>query len=244
MEQERKIVVIIPCFNESERFKIVNWEAEFKQYSWVDFLFINDGSTDNTAQLLDEFSTQFDNVFSLAMLKNSGKAEAIRQAVFQFNTIQYSYVAYLDADLATPVSELLRLYDYLAMHTELDLVMGSRIKLIGNHVKRDSKRHYFGRIFATIVSQFILKFPIYDTQCGAKVFRSSLAYELFQEPFETKWLFDVELLLRFKKKNNELESKIKEISLEIWEEKGGSKIKVKEFAQFPVQLLKIYFKYV
>lgn len=51
MEQERKIVVIIPCFNESERFKIVNWEAEFKQYPWVDFLFINDGSTDNTAQL-------------------------------------------------------------------------------------------------------------------------------------------------------------------------------------------------
>lgn len=244
MEKTNRIGILIPCFNEVERFKMLNWSKQFETYRDVDFLFINDGSSDQTQNVLDTFSKEFENVFCLSLLKNSGKAEAIRQGIFQFNIIQYDYVAYLDADLATPVSELIRISQFLLQNGNLALVMGARIKLTGNQVRRSLVRHYFGRVFATIVSQVILKFPIYDTQCGAKVMRSDLAYRLFKDPFITKWLFDVELLLRFKRSDREFELKIKEIPLEIWEEKGGSKIRKREFFQFPLQLLKIYFNYV
>ncbi len=238
-----KIIVIVPCFNEEKRFLSLNWKKEFDYFSSFDFLFVNDGSSDKTAAILTDFSEGFDNVYSLNFTDNLGKANAIRRAVLKTNPSKYRYVAYLDADLATPVSELYKIYEILRHDDNLQFAMGSRIKLIGNKVQRSLWRHYFGRVFATLVSQFVLKFPVYDTQCGAKVIESDLALELFAKPFETKWLFDVELLLRFKQKDINLEQKIKEIPLDIWEEKGKSKIKFLEFFIFPVQLLKIYIKY-
>ena len=121
--------------------------------------------------------------------------------------------------------------------------MGSRIKLIGNKVNRSLKRHYFGRIFATIISQFILKVPIYDTQCGAKIFNSKVIDVLFDKPFQSKWLFDVELLLRLKNNNYNLQNTVVEIPLNEWTEMGNSKIKFTEVLSFPFQLIKIYFHY-
>lgn len=243
MEKESKIIIIIPCFNEAKRFSQLNWEKEFEIFKEFYFLFINDGSKDKTIDFLENFSNNYPNVFFLELFNNVGKAEAIRQGVLQFNSIQYDYVAYLDADLATSVSELKRISEYITNTKRLEFVMGFRIKLIGNQVKRTLFRHYLGRIFARLVSQFILKFPIYDTQCGAKIMTSNLALQLFEVGFITKWLFDVELLLRFKNINPNLEQKTKETPLETWEEKGGSKIKFKEFIGFPFQLLKLYTKY-
>jgi hypothetical protein len=117
--------------------------------------------------------------------------------------------------------------------------MGSRIKLIGNNVQRSLVRHYFGRIFATIVSQFVLKVAVYDTQCGAKVIDFETAKPIFSKPFISKWLFDVELLKRLKKIHN-LKEVVKEIPLEKWEEIRDSKIKVVDFFKIPFELFQIY----
>lgn len=119
--------------------------------------------------------------------------------------------------------------------------MATRIKLLGNNVIRSSKRHYLGRIFATIISKFILKTPVYDTQCGAKIIKSDVVFLLFEKEFKTRWLFDVEMLLRLKKSGN-LENLVTEIPLATWIEKGNTKIKFKEFISFPIQLIKIYFQ--
>jgi len=134
------------------------------------------------------------------------------------------------------------LLEFSKDNPHLKIVMGTRIKLIGNNVIRSSRRHYLGRIFATITSNFILKTPIYDTQCGAKIIKADIAQFLFAKKFDTKWLFDVEMLLRLKKDQENLENCVAEVPLTTWIEKGDSKIKFKEFINFPFQLIKIYLK--
>jgi len=234
-----KVVIIIPFYNEVERIKLENFHQIFNGFQNYNFLLVDDGSSDKTINILEEFKSKFTNVEVLKLAKNIGKAEAIRSAVLSVS--ESDFISYYDADLATPFSELDRLIQFSIQNLNYKMVMGARIKLIGNGVKRSLKRHYFGRVFATIVSQFILKVAVYDTQCGAKVVDYETAKLIFEKPFISKWLFDVELLKRLQKKYD-LKNVVKEIPLEKWEEIGKSKIKVADFIKIPFQLIQIYRK--
>ena len=232
-----KITIIIPFYNEEKRIEIERFHQIFNNYLQYDFILVDDGSTDDTSIILNEFKNKFPNLTILKLDKNVGKAEAIRAAVLSISTADF--IVYYDADLATPFSELEKLIQFSIVHQNYKMVMGARIKLIGNGVKRSLTRHYFGRIFATIVSQFVLKVAVYDTQCGAKVIDFKIAKLIFSKPFLSKWLFDVELLKRLQKIHN-LNEVVKEIPLENWTEIGNSKIKVTDFFKIPFELLKIY----
>lgn len=232
-----KITIIIPFYNEEKRIDFDCFHQIFNNYLQYNFILVDDGSTDNTSIILDEFKNKFPNLTILKLDKNIGKAEAIRSAVLSISTADF--IVYYDADLATPFSELEKLIQFSIQNPNYLLVMGARIKLIGNQVKRSLKRHYFGRIFATIVSQFVLKVAVYDTQCGAKVIDFETAKHIFSKPFLSKWLFDVELLKRLQKIHN-LKEVVKEIPLEKWEEIGNSKIKVIDFFKIPFELYQIY----
>lgn len=235
-----KIVIIIPFYNEVARINLDDFYQIFTAFPNCNFLLVDDGSSDQTIQILEEFQSKFSSIEVLKLPKNLGKAAAIRSGVLSISDADF--IAYYDADLATPFSELDKLIQFSIQNPNYKLVMGARIKLIGNGVKRSLKRHYFGRIFATIVSQFILKVAVYDTQCGAKVIDYQTAKQIFEKPFISKWLFDVELLKRLQK-NHDLKQVVKEIPLEKWEEIGNSKIKVGDFLRIPFQLFQIYRKY-
>lgn len=241
--EQKKLLLIVPFYNEAQRMDRHEWEAAFTTYPDTHFLLVDDGSTDGTHTLLEDFRSRFNNVTPMRLTQNSGKAEALRRAVLSSGAQHFDYIGYMDADLATPVSELIKMKQYSDDHPHFTFLMGSRIKKLGSNITRYGHRHYFGRVFATIVSKFILRDAVYDTQCGAKVLNAQLAHDLFASPFITRWIFDVELLLRYKKQNGSLTG-VYEYSLTSWTEMGKSKITLKDLLGFPWQLIKIYRAYV
>lgn len=240
-----KICLIIPCYNESKRLRKEAFLKFLNEYDWVDFCFVNDGSTDNTQQLLKELNAAAASRVCIVNIdKNSGKANAVWEGikyVLQMN--KYSIVGYWDADLSTPLSELPKMAH--CFHTDtVHGIIGSRVKRMGAVIEREPMRHFWGRVFSTF-SNWILKFPVYDSQCGAKLFRTQLAEKIFNKKFVTKWLFDVELLIRCRNEfgTRECSKMITEFPLVEWRDTKGSKLKLKDYLRVPLDLIKIHFHY-
>ncbi len=240
----KNITLIIPCFNEEFRFPKQEFSEFFKKSEGINFLFVNDGSADNTKVILDLLSED-ENIQVIHLNENLGKAEAIRTGVlFALKNLDSEFIGYFDADLATPLEQLLLFQDAIGMPNR-KVIYGSRIKRAGSTIDRNGFRHYSGRVIATIINIFILDIPVYDTQCGAKLISRSIAEDVFKEPFISRWLFDVEILGRLQNKYNqdELFSMVYEVPLTKWQEKGKTKIRVFDMLMIPIELMKIYRKY-
>jgi len=227
----RNAVIVVPCYNEEKRLPLAEFRAFLKD-SEVDFVFVNDGSRDRTADVLASLK-QFrpDRVTVLDEGVNRGKAEAVRRGILFALEQGCNYVGFWDADLATPLEEIPHLMQVLDDRPHLDMVFGARVKLLGRRVQRKAARHYLGRVFATVVSQ-ILGLPIYDTQCGAKLFRASAhAQALFGRAFLSRWVFDVEIIARYiGQVGPAMASKgIYEFPLHAWMDVAGSKLKPSDF---------------
>ncbi len=234
-----KTLLIIPCFNEEQRLDL----SEFEKYSQeISFIFANDGSSDKTEEMIREFVLDKNGMYLYSLKQNSGKAEAIRQTMNHILDSKlyenYEWIGFWDADLATPIWEVKNFFTYSQTYEmSVDAIWGSRIYRLGSKIIRSTLRHYLGRIFATVVGS-LLKVKSYDSQCGAKIFKRELCDKGFREPFLSKWIFDVELLLRLEKFN------IIEYPLRSWEDIPGSKLKVgKEIFRVFMDIIKIWKKY-
>jgi hypothetical protein len=109
-----------------------------------------------------------------------------------------------------------------------DVLLGARVRLLGTRIERRAWRHYLGRVFATFAS-LALRLPVYDTQCGAKLFARSAALEAaLARPFRSRWVFDVELLERMLAGAGGAPplspGRIREVPLAEWRDVGGSKL--------------------
>jgi len=207
-------------------------------------LFVNDGSEDDTLELLKRLSDDYSGAHYYDLPQNGGKAEAVRQGMlYALSHYDFQYVGFLDADLAMPLSEISHFEIQMDEHP-FDIVTGLRLKRLGVDIERTRLRHFSGRCFASAAS-FVLNLPVYDTQCGAKLYRRNVVEVLFSEPFITRWLFDVEILARYINKfGREKASKcIYECPIMQWIDVGGSKLKLKDFIKSPYELLKIMRKY-
>jgi dolichyl-phosphate beta-glucosyltransferase len=104
--------------------------------------------------------------------------------------------------------------------------MGSRVQLLGRSIRRRAARHYIGRVMATITAAS-MGVAVYDTQCGAKLFRAGPGTRaLFEEPFMSRWLFDVELIMRIlvAQPHTEPGTLVREVPLAEWTEVPGSRV--------------------
>ncbi|HLG97654.1 MAG TPA: glycosyltransferase [Bryobacteraceae bacterium] len=240
------MIIVVPCYNEAQRLRVDSFR-EFIEQSGIGFVFVDDGSRDQTAQLLETLRLGREDRVSVLRLKiNQGKAEAVRQGINFALDHDAEYTGYWDADLATPLDAIPRFLAVLADTPELDMVFGSRVKLLGRKVERRPARHYLGRIFATVVST-LLRLPIYDTQCGAKLFRVRPGTrQIFAAPFLTRWVFDVEILARYIRQTGSVEvaaGRIYEYPLEQWEDVAGSKVKGTDFFAAFADVMRIYWNY-
>jgi dolichyl-phosphate beta-glucosyltransferase len=244
--KEFSCCVIIPCYNEGKRLQTGLFESFITQNTDISLLFVNDGSSDDTKDVIESLSGRNkENIMPLTLLKNSGKAEAVRQGIlYALQNIEAEYYCFLDADLATPLDELMRLHSIINRNPNLQMLFGSRFKRLGVNIRRKVYRHYFGRVIATFISM-ILKLPIYDTQCGAKIFSKDLASAVFQEEFISRWLFDVEIFARIIKRSGReaIYNIAFEEPLQQWVEVGGSKINMIDMIKVPFELIKIKLKY-
>jgi glycosyltransferase involved in cell wall biosynthesis len=216
----------VPCYNEADR---LDRDAlrRLAGGGRVRLLLVNDGSRDATASALAEVAagtaTQV-----LDMATNAGKGEAVRYGLQSAIAAGATTVGYFDADLATPPSEMLRLLDVLESREDVDVVLGSRVARLGSVIHRSALRHYLGRVFASAAS-LALGCRVYDTQCGAKVFRVTPALSgALERPFRSPWAFDVQLLGRLLSGDGRhlpvAVGAMVEVPLEEWRERGDSRL--------------------
>jgi glycosyltransferase involved in cell wall biosynthesis len=236
----RDVTWVVPCYGEAERFRGAGFVSLVDAEPDISLLFVDDGSTDETAAKLFELSNVRPSaVRALSLEQNVGKAEAVRRGLVRALHDGALVVGYLDADLATPVAEMLRLTKIIR-ERDLDVVFGARVALLGRQIGRHSARHYAGRVFATAAS-LILRLRVYDTQCGAKVFKRSPALEsALATPFLSRWAFDVELFGRLLSGTPPIppDRMLEEPLLE-WNDVPGSKVSARDIVMTGVDLVRI-----
>ncbi len=236
-------VIVIPFYNEEKRIDAPRLLALANAPN-VSLLLVDDGSRDKTRELLHELAARADGRAEvLGLDENGGKGEAVRRGLLHAMEGGAKVVAYADADLATPPAEIIRLVQILDAHEDLDVVIASRVLMVGRKIERHPWRHYLGRVFATLAAN-ILRTPFYDTQCGAKVLRATPAVRAaLAERFVSRWAFDVELLGRLLV-GTEPEppmplSRMREVPLEEWIDVPGSKLNPASMAKSLVDLGRI-----
>lgn len=131
----------------------------------------------------------------------------------------------------------------LDSHVDLHAVIGSCVRMLGRKIERTPMRHYLGRVFATAAS-VVLSLPVYDTQCGAKVFRANEHLATIQERFRSRWAFDVEILSRLTgvtaRNADSIASGIYEYPLPSWVHVGGSRLRPWDYLRVASDLLLIW----
>lgn len=242
MSADARVALVVPCYNEETRLDRAAFDAALGALPWLDLIFVNDGSTDGTERLLHAVRAQWpDRIEVLSLARNAGKAEAVRQGMRRALD-RTGLCGFWDADLSAPLQEVEALRAVFAAYPEVEWAWGIRLRALGREVTRRPLRHYLGRIFAT-VSSLLLGIDSYDTQCGAKLFRiSPLTRAVLDEPFRSRWIFDVELLtradglLRFGGTRT-LAQVVYEQPLAVWRHKPGSKLRSGDFVKALRELL-------
>ena len=238
--------IVIPCYNEGKRLDKKAYTDFLRNTEKFEICFVNDGSSDHTLEVLNEIKQAVgtDNIFIYDMPKNGGKAEAVRQgSQFLYWKTRNDTIGFLDADLSTSFEEYALLANSIEKDRNLKMVFGSR-NLSSKGIERDSTRGILSNIVKACI-KLIIRMKIADTQCGAKVFRRDIVPFAYGSEFLTRWLFDVEIILRLNKQMtvNEFNNMFKEQALNAWIHAEGSKLGLKDSLEIPMRLAQIWKTY-
>lgn len=236
MQLNEKVCLIIPCFNEATRLNMNNF---IKADPHIFYIFVDDGSTDQTSEIIRPHLSG--RIHLLRLEKNQGKAEAVRRGMMHFIDQEFfsgiRWAGFWDADLATPLVEVGKFLRYENFYSNVAAIWGSRVFRLGGKITRTKKRHFFGRLFATAIA-YLFQVESYDTQCGAKLFKREVIHQAFGQPFISRWIFDVEILLSLKN------HRVIEYPVAEWHDIAGSKLKVsRQMVRVAIDLYNIHKKF-
>lgn len=236
------LTLVVPCYNEANRFDAGRFGAALGRFPGLQLLLVNDGSSDATEAVISAFAaTSAGRVRTLSLAQNCGKAEAVRVGMQAALGSGAGWVGFWDADLATPLEALEEFSAAAARHGEARALIGSRVRLLGREIDRNPVRHVLGRMFATAAS-VTLDLPVYDTQCGAKIFLADETLRsALQEPFASRWIFDVELLQRLdtawlRTTGRRATAYLIEVPLLAWQDVKGSSVRGRDFLRAGAEL--------
>ena len=243
-EDTLELVVVVPCFNEGRRLRAEGFRPLLSEPG-TRILFVDDGSRDDTQDVLAAICAELGpRALRLDLPRNQGKAEAVRHGLLRAIQMGARIVGFLDADLASPAREMLRLVSTLRA-SRTQAAFAARVALLGTTIERRAARHYLGRVFATAAS-LILDLRVYDTQCGAKAFQvSPLLAAALEEPFHARWAFDVELIGRLLAGAPGIPglraTDMVEMPLRMWTDVPDSKLRFTQFPRLGLELARIRF---
>lgn len=209
--------IIIPCYNEGNKLinnvkKIINYLSEINIHEY-ELIIVNDGSTDETKDVCEQISNDYNKVKFFSYEKNKGKGEAVRVGIE--NSLG-GYVLFMDADLSTDISAI---KNVLNLKSEFDVIIGSRRNKNTVLAKKQPLIRIIIGKCCSIITNIIIPLNVSDTQCGFKAFEGNFAREMIKRQQLNGFAFDVEYLYMAKLNNK----KITEIGV-IWENDEDSKV--------------------
>lgn len=241
----QKLALVIPCFNESKRLNLSAYSDFIKNHPSIILCFVNDGSTDDTLHKLLNFAQQqpVKQIRIVALQKNQGKAEAVREGVLAMlsdESLHLDTIGFWDSDLATPLSELERFIQAFEKNNAVQAVVGFRKKEADAKIQRSFTRKIISTIMHSIIKHYI-GLPIHDTQCGAKLFTSSLASKIFETRFIARWIFDIEIFIRIKHFLGpvSLLKNVEQLHLKAWHDVPGTTLRVRDAYKIFLELFQI-----
>jgi glycosyltransferase involved in cell wall biosynthesis len=184
--------IVIPAYNESERIPATLRSVVdcIRAHGWdAEVVVVNDGSLDNTAEVVKEFARTAPEIRFLENSANRGKGYTVRHGVLH---AMGDIVMFTDADLSSPIEEAEGLFAAIAQGA--DIAIGSRWLATSRQTHRQPLyRQLFGRCF-NLLTRMVMNLPFADTQCGFKAFTRTAAQTVFQLQTIERWGFDPEIL--------------------------------------------------
>ncbi len=218
--QAPSLSIVVPAYNEARRLppflqRTVTY-LDRRRLSY-EILVVDDGSQDHTAQAVELLARQSPALRLIQLTSNRGKGAAVRRGM---QAARGAMQLFADADGATPIEELPHLESALAAGA--DLAIGSRA--LASHdsnytVQARWHRSMMGSLFNAVIQRFGFR-HIADTQCGFKLFRRSVAQDLFSVTCVDGYAFDLELLYIARQRGY----RIAEVPVN-WTDQPGSKVR-------------------
>ncbi len=221
MSTNIKLSVVIPAYNEERRIAQTLEETDKyleKQNYAYEIIVVDNGSNDHTCDIVKKYQqTTAENIVRLCLEKSIGaKGSAVKMGILDH--ARGDFVMYMDADNATPVSQIEKFWPFLKSG-EYQVVIGSRYTKDADVTQKQS----FLRIFMSRMSNMLIRLlvapGIKDTQMGFKCFTRVAAKDIFSLVTVAGWGFDMEVLTIAKNHG----FRIKEIGV-LWRERGGSHV--------------------
>lgn len=228
--------VVIPAYNEAERIPsslsqvLAYLESSGKSYEVV---VVDDGSTDETARIVESICSQNRGVRLLRNHGNCGKGAAVRNGVLN---ARGEYILFSDADLSAPIADAPRLLE--ALENAWDVAIGSRaLRRDWIGVRQPRFRELAGKLF-NLFMRILTGLNFHDTQCGFKAFRRQAAEAIFALQRIQGFGFDVEILYLARK----LGYKILEVPVH-WDHSAATKVHpLRDGMRMALDVLKIRWK--
>lgn len=212
-----KLSIILPAYNEAKKIKnsFLQLEKFFSQKNYeMEYIFVEDGSSDETLEILKETERTHANVRLFINKRNMGKGASIKRGMLE---AKGDYALFMDIDMSTPLETFNEFERYLK---DYDIIIGSRWLRESNvRIPQPGYRRFMGFIFYLIVKFFFLK-NIIDCNCGFKCYTRESARDIFSNQVVRRWGFDVELLYIAQKRKY----RIKEVAVE-WAHSRDSKVR-------------------